>query len=86
MLYNIFSQIMINRKQNKEVFLKKKKKKKIKTKQRSKQTSHYNTLLCFILLAQTSTSHKSPQKVVSLVLFVLPHRLLFFRDLKRLSM
>ena len=83
MLYNIFSQIMINRKQNKEMFLKKKK---------SKQNKEVNkratiTLYC-VLFSQPnrSTRHKSPQKVVSLVLFVLllPHRLLLHLGLKRL--
>ena len=48
MLYNIFSQIMINRKQNKEVFLKKKKKKK-KTKQ-NKEVNKRATITLYCVL------------------------------------
>ena len=45
MLYNIFSQIMINRKQNKEVFLKKKK----KTKQ-NKEVNKRATITLYCVL------------------------------------
>ena len=68
MLYNIFSQIMINRKQNEEV---------------NKRATI--TLYCVLFsYPKRSTRHKSLQKVVSLVLFVLPHRLLLYLGLKRL--